>query len=52
MFLIVNEDSGMVIDLLTSLAGVSLLVSIFAINAYMVYTLKRIKTYIKRRGEK
>ena len=52
MFLIVNEDSGMVIDLLTSLAGVSLLVSIFAINAYMVYTLKRIKNYIKRRGEK
>ena len=52
MFLIVNEDSGMVIDLLSSLAGVSVLVAIFAINAYMLYTLKRIKTYIKKRGEK
>jgi hypothetical protein len=52
MFLIVNEDAEMVFDLLSSLAGVSLLVAIFAINAYMVYTLDRIKTYIKRRGEK
>jgi len=52
MFLVVNESSEMVIGLVTSLAGVSLLVGIFAINAYMVYTLKRIKTYIKKRGEK
>ncbi len=52
MFLIVNEDSGMVIDLLSSLAGVSLLVGIFAINAYILYTIQRIKAYIKRRGEK
>ena len=52
MFLIVNENTEMVLDLAISLAGVSLLVAIFAINAYMVYTLKRIKNYIKRRGEK
>ena len=51
MLLIVNENS-VVLDLLSSLAGVSLLVSIFAINAYILYTLKRIKTYIKKRGEK
>ena len=52
MFLIVNENTEMILDLAISLAGVSLLVAIFAINAYMVYTLKRIKNYIKRRGEK
>ena len=52
MLLIVNENSEMLIDLLSSLAGVSLLVAIFAINAYMVYTLDRIKTYIKKRGQK
>ena len=52
MILIVNENSEMLIDLLSSLAGVSLLVGIFAINAYMVYTLNRIKTYIKKRGQK
>ena len=52
MFLIVNEDAELGLNLLISLAGVSLLVAIFAINAYMVYTLDRIKTYIKRRGEK
>ena len=52
MLLIVNENSEMLIDLLSSLAGVSVLVSIFAINAYMLYTLKRIKAYIKKRGEK
>ena len=52
MLLIVNENSEMLIDLLSSLAGVSVLVAIFAINAYMVYTLDRIKTYIKKRGEK
>ena len=52
MLLIVNENSEMVLDLLSSLAGVSLLVGIFAINAYMVYTLERIKTYIKKRGQK
>ena len=52
MFFIVNENTEMVLDLAISLAGVSLLVAIFAINAYMVYTLKRIKNYIKRRGEK
>ena len=52
MFLIINENTEMVLDLAISLAGVSLLVAIFAINAYMVYTLKRIKNYIKRRGEK
>ena len=52
MFLIVNENAELGLNLLSSLAGVSLLVAIFAINAYMVYTLKRIKTYIKRRGEK
>ena len=52
MFLIVNEDAELGLNLLISLAGVSLLVAIFAINAYMVYTLKRIKNYIKRRGEK
>ena len=52
MFLVVNENTEIVLDLAISLAGVSLLVSIFAINAYMVYTLKRIKNYIKRRGDK
>jgi hypothetical protein len=52
MFLIVNENSEMVIDLAISLAGVSVLVAIFAINAYILYTLERIKTYIKKRGEK
>lgn len=52
MLLIVNENSEMLIDLLSSLAGVSLLIAIFAINAYMLYTLERIKTYIKKRGEK
>jgi hypothetical protein len=52
MFLIVNENTEMVIDLLSSLAGIALLTSIFAINAYILYTIKRIKVYIKRRGEK
>ena len=52
MLLIVNENSELVLDLLSSLAGISLLVAIFAINAYMLYTLNRIKTYIKKRGEK
>ena len=52
MLLIVNENSEMVLGLVSSLAGTSLLVAIFAINAYMLYTLKRIKTYIKKRGEK
>ena len=52
MLLIVNENSEMVIDLVSSLAGVSLLTAIFAINAYILYTLERIKTYIKKRGEK
>ena len=52
MFLIVNEDGEMVFNLLILLAGVSVLVSIFAINAYILYTLKRIKNYIKKRGEK
>jgi hypothetical protein len=52
MFLIVNENSEMILDLVSSVAGVSLLTAIFAINAYMVYTLKRIKAYIKKRGEK
>ena len=52
MILIVNENSEMLIDLLSSLAGVSLLVAIFAINAYMIYILNRIKTYIKKRGQK
>jgi hypothetical protein len=52
MLLIVNENSQMVIDLVISLAGIALLVSIFAINAYILYTLDRIKTYIKKRGEK
>ena len=52
MLLIVNESSEMVLDLAISLAGVSVLVSIFAINAYILYTLDRIKTYIKKRGEK
>ena len=52
MFLIVNEDIEMMFDLFSSLAGVSVLVAIFAINAYILYTIKRIKTYIKRRGEK
>jgi len=52
MFFIVSENSEMLIDLVSSLAGVSVLVAIFAINAYILYTLKRIKTYIKKRGEK
>ena len=52
MFLIVNENTEMVLDLVSSLAGVSLLTAIFAINAYMLYTLKRIKSYIKKRGQK
>ena len=52
MLLIVNENSEMVLDLVSSLSGVSVLVAIFAINAYMLYTLKRIQTYIKKRGEK
>ena len=52
MFLIVTENSEMIFGLVISLAGIALLVSIFAINAYMLYTLKRIKTYIKKRGEK
>ena len=52
MLLIVNENSEMLIDLLSSLAGVSVLVAIFAINAYMIYALNRIKTYIKKRGQK
>ena len=52
MFLIVNENTEIVLDLAISLAGVSVLVSIFAINTYILYTLKRIKNYIKKRGEK
>jgi hypothetical protein len=52
MFLIVNESGELVIDLVSSLAGIALLTSIFAINAYMLYTLDRIKSYIKKRGEK
>ena len=52
MFLIVNEEVELGLNLLISLAGVSVLVSIFAINAYILYTLERIKTYIKKRGEK
>jgi hypothetical protein len=52
MFLIVNEEAELGLNLLISLAGVSVLVAIFAINAYILYTLKRIKTYIKKRGEK
>ena len=52
MLLIVNENSELMFDLVRSLAGISLLVGIFAINAYMLYTLDRIKTYIKKRGEK
>jgi len=52
MFLVVNEDAEILIDLVSSLAGVSVLVAIFAINAYILYTLDRIKTYIKKRGEK
>ena len=52
MFLIVNENTEMILDLAISLAGVSVLVSIFAINAYILYTLDRIKTYIKKRGQK
>ena len=52
MFLIVNEEVELGLNLLISLAGVSVLVSIFAINAYMLYILERIKTYIKKRGEK
>jgi hypothetical protein len=52
MFLIVNEEAELGLNLLISLAGVSVLVAIFAINAYMLYTLDRIKTYIKKRGEK
>jgi hypothetical protein len=52
MFLVVNEDAEILIDLVSSLAGVSVLVGIFAINAYILYTLERIKTYIKKRGQK
>jgi len=52
MLLIVNEEAELGLNLLISLAGVSLLTAIFAINAYMLYTLDRIKTYIKKRGEK
>jgi hypothetical protein len=52
MLLIVNEEAELGLNLLISLAGISVLVSIFAINAYMLYTLDRIKTYIKKRGEK
>jgi hypothetical protein len=52
MLLIVNENSELVLDLVSSLAGVSLLVGVFAVNAYILYTLNRIKTYIKKRGEK
>ena len=52
MLLVINESSEMVIGLFTSLAGISVLVAIFAINAYMLYTLDRIKTYIKKRGDK
>ena len=52
MLLIVNENSEMVLDLVSSLAGVSLLIGIFAVNAYILYTLERIKTYIKKRGQK
>jgi len=52
MLLIVNEEAELGLNLLISLAGVSVLVAIFAINAYMLYTLDRIKTYIKKRGEK
>jgi hypothetical protein len=52
MLLVVNESSEMVFGLVSSLAGVSVLVAIFAINAYILYTLDRIKSYIKKRGEK
>lgn len=52
MLLIINENSEMILDLAISLAGVSVLVAIFAINAYILYTLDRIKNYIKKRGEK
>ncbi len=52
MFLIVNEEAELGLNLLISLAGVSLLTAIFAINAYILYSLKRIKTYIKKRGQK
>jgi hypothetical protein len=52
MLLIVNEEAELGLNLLISLAGASVLVAIFAINAYMLYTLDRIKTYIKKRGEK
>jgi hypothetical protein len=52
MFLIVNEEAELGLNLLISLAGISVLVAIFAINAYMLYTLDRIKSYIKKRGEK
>ena len=52
MLLIVNEEAELGLNLLISLAGVSVLVAIFAINAYILYTLDRIKTYIKKRGEK
>jgi len=52
MLLIVNEEAELGLNLLVSLAGVSVLVAIFAINAYMLYTLDRIKSYIKKRGEK
>jgi len=52
MLLIVNEEVELGFNILISLAGISVLVSIFAINAYMLYTLDRIKSYIKKRGEK
>jgi hypothetical protein len=52
MFLIVNEEAELGLNLLISLAGISVLVAIFAINAYMLYTLDRIKSYIKKRGQK
>jgi hypothetical protein len=52
MLLIVNEEAELGLNLLISFAGASLLVGIFAINAYMLYILKRIKNYIKNRGEK
>lgn len=52
MLLIVNQELELGFNLLISLAGIALLVAIFAINAYMLYTLDRIKTYIKRRGDK
>ena len=52
MFLIISQELELGFNLLISLAGIALLVAIFAINAYMLYTLDRIKTYIKKRGDK